>query len=163
MCNQNSNLSYEQALIRATKFCAYQERYQQQVKQKLSDLRVDRKDIDAIICYLIEHNYLNEQRFACAYARGKLRIKHWGILKIKAQLKYLGLSDNCINQALQEIDAMEYLTILNQQLVRRLEHKKMADNWTQQQDARQYLMARGFEPNKVDDIIKTHYANKEKE
>jgi regulatory protein len=149
--------------VRATKFCAYQERYQQQVKQKLSELKVDQKDIDAIICYLIEHNYLNEQRFACAYARGKLRIKHWGMQKIKDQLKYFGLSDNCIKQALQEIDSTEYRTVLKQELVRRLAHKKIADVWTQHQDARQYLIAKGFESNKVDDIINAHYANKEKE
>ncbi len=162
MWNQSSNLSYEQALIRATKYCAYQERYQLQVKQKLVELKVERKDIDPIICYLIEHNYLNEQRFASTYARGKVRIKHWGKQKVKAQLKYFGLSENCIQQALKEIDLMEYLKILALALERRLAQGKGPDDWSQRQDARQYLITRGFESDKIDEVINTHYASEEK-
>ncbi len=162
MFNQSQNLNYEQALIKATKYCAYQERYQQQVRQKLLELRVNKENIEAIICYLLEHNYLNEQRFASAYARGKLRIKHWGKQRIQSQLKFFGISDNCIKQALKELDQNEYLDILKLEFIRRIVHQNLGNNWMQIQDARQYLISRGFEGHSVDDQIKKHKEDEEK-
>lgn len=162
MFNQSQNLSYEQALLRATKYCAYQERYQQQVRQKLIELRASKHDIDAIICYLLEHNYLNEQRFASAYARGKLRIKHWGKQRIQSQLKFFGLSDNCIKHALKELDQDEYLNILKLEFIRRLERQNLSDRWKQMQDARQYLISRGFEAQCIDEVIKKCKDDEEK-
>ena len=66
--------------------------------------------IDSIIVHLIENNYLNEERFACSFARGKHRIKFWGKIRIVNELKFRNISQYNINTALKEISSQEYAT-----------------------------------------------------
>ena len=76
-----------QALAKAYKFCAYQERSQQEVRLKLKSFLITDDEVENIIVNLIENNFINEERFAIAFAGGKFRINKWGKLKIKAALK----------------------------------------------------------------------------
>ena len=89
-------------------FCAYQERCHQEVIQKLRSMTVDSASIDEIVVHLIEHNFLNEARFACSFARGKHRIKYWGTIRIVNELKMRNISQNIITTALKEITSEEY-------------------------------------------------------
>ncbi|MCC7454537.1 MAG: RecX family transcriptional regulator, partial [Crocinitomix sp.] len=68
-------------------FCAYQERSHFEVKNKLESWFIDFRDINLLISELIETNFLNEERFASSYVSGKFRIKKWGKIKIRQQLK----------------------------------------------------------------------------
>ena len=103
------HLTKEQALQKLKHYCAYQERCHSEVKEKLFNLGVWKKEHDEIISTLIEENYLNEERFAIAYAGGKWRVKHWGRVKIKYELKQKQVSEYCIKKALMAIDNDEYL------------------------------------------------------
>ncbi len=98
------SLTKEQALQKLKHYCAYQERAHSEVKEKLYDLGVWKKDHDEIISTLIEENYLNEERFAIAFAGGKWRVKHWGRVKIKYELKQKQVSEYCIKKAMKQID-----------------------------------------------------------
>ena len=80
-------LSKEQALQKLKHYCGYQDRSHSEVKEKLYSLGVWKKDHDEIMAALIEENYLNEERFALAFAGGKFRMKKWGRVKIKYELK----------------------------------------------------------------------------
>ena len=73
-------------------FCAYQERCQKEVREKLKSLHTNSLEAEQIIAELIEENFLNEQRFASAFARGKFRIKKWGRKKIESKLKFKEVS-----------------------------------------------------------------------
>jgi regulatory protein len=148
-------LPKELALLKAAKYCAYQERYQQQVRQKLFDLVVEPNDIESIIVYLIEHNYLNEERYAAAYARGKVRIKHWGLQKIKAQLKSFGITDYCIKAAISAIDKEEYYRILSIEVERKISKSKLNIAWMKERETKMYLMGRGFESDLIDEVLKS--------
>ena len=92
-------LTKEQALQKLKHYCAYQERCHNDVKEKLYKLGVWKKEHDEIIAALIEENYLNEERFAIAYAGGKFRINSWGRVKIKYALKQKQVSEYCIKKA----------------------------------------------------------------
>jgi len=105
-------LTKEQALQKLKHYCAYQERCHRDVKEKLYNLGVWKKEHDEIITSLIEENYLNEERFAIAFAGGKFRVKQWGRVKIKYELKQKQVSDYCIKKALNQIDDEEYLKVL---------------------------------------------------
>jgi regulatory protein len=105
-------LTKEQALQKLKQYCAYQERCHQEVKEKLYALGVWKRDHDEIIATLIEENYLNEERFAIAYAGGKFRIKGWGRIKIKYELKQKQVSEYCIKKALKQIDESDYIAKL---------------------------------------------------
>jgi regulatory protein len=69
-------------------YCAYQERCHTEVEQKLRTMKMDSEEIDEIIAHLIGSNFLNEERFACSFARGKHRIKQWGKIRITNELKF---------------------------------------------------------------------------
>ena len=86
-------LSKEQALQKLKHYCAYQERCHSEAIQKLYDLGVRKADHAEIIATLIEEGYLNEERFAIAFARGRFRLKQWGRVKIKYELKQKQVSD----------------------------------------------------------------------
>lgn len=105
-------LTKEQALQKLKQYCAYQERCHREVKEKLYALGVWKRDHDEIIATLIEENYLNEERFAIAYAGGKFRIKGWGRIKIKYELKQKQVSEYCIKKALKQIDESDYIAKL---------------------------------------------------
>jgi regulatory protein len=107
-------LTKEQALQKLKHYCAYQERCHSEVKEKLYSLGVWKKDHDEIIASLIEENYLNEVRFAIAYAGGKLRVKQWGRVKIRYELKQKQVSDYCIKKALKQIHEEAYMAVLIQ-------------------------------------------------
>lgn len=95
-------------------YCAYQDRCHQEVIQKLYDYKVFGEEQEQIIIYLIENKFLNEERFAQSFARGKHRIKNWGRVRITNELKFRNVSSYNIKTGLKEIDANEYLTQFDQ-------------------------------------------------
>lgn len=139
------SLTKEQALQKLKQYCAYQERCHSNVKEKLFQIGVRRSYHDEIIATLIEENYLNEERFALVFARGKFRMNQWGRVKIKTELKNKKISDYCINRAMKEISEKEYL-----QLLQKLAEKKCATLKNEQYLVRKkkiidYLLQKGFE------------------
>ncbi|MBI5858265.1 MAG: RecX family transcriptional regulator [Sphingobacteriales bacterium] len=149
------HLSKEQALQKLKHYCAYQERCHSEVKEKLYCLGVWKKDHDEIIATLIEQNYLNEERFAIAYAGGKFRIKHWGRVKIKYELKQKQVSDYSIKKALQQIDEEEYMQLLNKLAKEKYAALKSEQYLIRKKKTMDYLMGRGFEPELIMKSIDT--------
>src|SRR3981081_925734 len=94
----------QKALLKAQKYCAYQERSQQEVRDKLYSWGLHKRDVENSIAELITSGFLKEERFALAFAGGKFRMKGWGRIKIKQALKQKSVSDNLIRQALKAID-----------------------------------------------------------
>lgn len=103
----------QEALEKLKRYCAYQERCHQEVRTKLLSLKIYGDWLEEIIVQLVEENYLNEERYARSYARGKHNIKLWGKTKIKTELKRRKISDYCIRKAMEEIDEEEYEKNLN--------------------------------------------------
>ena len=128
------HLTKEQALEKLKHYCAYQERCHSEVKEKLYNLGVWKKDHDEIISTLIEENYLNEERFAIAFAGGKWRVKQWGRVKIKYELKQKGVSEYCMaDEKYTSLKAEQYL----------VRKKKTMD----------FLIRKGFEMDLVRKVI----------
>ena len=98
----------EEALEKLKNWCAYQERSQFDVRKKLFSYKLSEEEGEQLIAQLIEENFLNEERFAMAFAGGKFRIKHWGKQKIKIELKKHKVSDYCINRALAGLGEENY-------------------------------------------------------
>jgi regulatory protein len=142
-------LTGEQALQKLKHYCAYQERCHSEVKEKLYSLGVWKRDHDEIIATLIEENYLNEERFAMAYAGGKFRVKHWGRVKIKYELKQKQISDYCIKKALKQIDEEEYLRVLDKLAKEKYASLKNEQYLIRKKKTTGYLIQRGFEPQLI--------------
>lgn len=140
-------------LSKAQHYCAYQERCHQEVKNKLYELGCNTDTVNEVMVRLIETNFLNEERFAKAFAGGKFRTKKWGRLKIKRELAARKISDYCIKAAMKEIDEKDYWECL----VQLIEKKSPAkSDWKEHQKITTWLMSRGFEL----DLIKEAMVNK---
>ncbi len=139
----------KQELEKARAYCVYQERSQQEVRDKLYDLGLHRTEVEQCISQLISENYLNEQRFAIAFAGGKFRMKEWGRIKIKLALKQKKVSDYCIRKALEEISTRDYKKTLNKILSSKSKEVKEQNPIKKKYKVAQYAISRGFEPELV--------------
>ena len=153
-------LTKEQALQKLRHYCAYQERCHNEVKEKLFNLSVWKKEHDEIIATLIEENFLNEERFAIAFAGGKFRIKKWGRMKIKYALKQKQVSDYSIKKALKQIDEKSYSQLLNKLAKEKYASLKSVQYLVGKKKTMDYLIGRGFEPELVNDTIKSLFDKK---
>jgi regulatory protein len=139
------SVTKEQALQKLKHYCAYQERCHSEVKEKLYTLGVWKKDHDEIIATLIEENYLNEERFAVSYAGGKWRIKQWGRIKIKHELKQKQVSEYCIKKALKQIDEEEYKNVLQKLARQKYDSLKNEQYLVRKKKTIDYLSLKGYE------------------
>lgn len=127
-------------------FCAYQERSHLEVRLKLIELKIFGEDLENVLSVLIEENFLNEERFACAIARGKFRIKKWGRNKIKQALFQHQVSTYCVKKAMKEIDEQEYVETLNKLAEKKWEELKSTRNkFTKMAKLKNYLLQKGYE------------------
>ena len=100
----------EEALVKLQKYCSYQDRCHKEVAQKLKEMQMISQASEQIILKLIEGNFLNEERFAMAYVRGKFRIKKWGKRRLVSELKQRQISKYIINKAINQISEDDYKT-----------------------------------------------------
>lgn len=135
-------------------WCAYQERSQDEVRYKLYEFGLNQEEIDYCIVELIDGNYLNEERFAMAFAGGKFRIKKWGRIKIRIELKHHKVSEYCINKALSQIDDNEYFATLEKILERKSREEKEPNKIKKRYKIIKYAMSRGYEQDLVLDALK---------
>lgn len=105
-------ITKEEALQKIRRYCDYQKRSHSETKRKLYSLGLRKNDVEDLVAQLVEEKYLNEEDFAIAFARGKFRMKQWGKVKIKNELKLKQVSNYCINKALNEIKKEDYLHTL---------------------------------------------------
>lgn len=138
-------LTKEQALQKLKHYCAYQERCHSEVKDKLYTLGVWKKEHDEILASLIEENYLNEERFAIAFAGGRFRVKQWGRVKIKYELKQKQVSEYCIKKALKQIGEEDYLTVLDKLAKEKYASLKSEQHLIRKKKTMDYLLGKGFE------------------
>jgi len=139
-------------------YCAYQERCHKEVAQKLRDMYMIPEAIDIIIVHLLQHNFLNEERYTKAFVSGKLKIKRWGKRRLTLELKRKDISKTNINQALTEIDDKEYIDIFNDLAEKRFYTLKEKDKYKKKKKLADYLLYRGWEYflvyDKVNELIK---------
>jgi len=143
------------ATTKAEAYCAYQERSQYEVRGKLITLGMRHEELENIIIHLIENNYLNESRFAIAYATGKLRMKGWGKNKISQALKFKQVSTPLIKKALQQLDETEYLDKLKEVLEKKQATLKEKVAYQRNYKLVQYALSRGFEQDLIFFVLKT--------
>lgn len=144
------------ALAKAEHFCAYQERSQQEVRDKLYSYGLYSADVEELIAELIASNFLNEERFATAYAQGKFRMKQWGRAKIRQGLKLKGVPDGIIRKSLAKINGDDYLITLKLLLEKRASSMKEPDTFKMRQKLLQYAMSRGYESDLIFDVLKSN-------
>ncbi len=142
-----------EALQKAARYCARQERCHQEVRDKLYQWGVYGEEVEAVIAELITSNFLSEQRFAEAFAIGKFRQKYWGKRKIVQGLKAKRVPDILIKEAVATIDMEEYVAMILKVAQKRALNEKAIDSFMAKQRVIKYLVQRGFEPDLVRSVI----------
>lgn len=145
------------ALLKLQRYCAYQDRCHQEVRKKLIDLGVYGLDLENVITELIADNFLNEERFACSYARGKFRMKGWGKIRIRRELKQRQISDYCIKKAMKEIEEVDYRDKLEALLVKKARTSKEKDQFKLNGALAKFAIGKGYETSLVWLVIKELY------
>lgn len=142
------------ALQKLQAYCAYQERCHSEVTAKLRELGMFGDEADAIMAQLIEDNFLNEERFAIAYARGKFRMKSWGKIRIRQELKMRHIPDYSIQQAMKAIDTEGgYLETL-ERILRQKATEYMDEDYQKTAKLYAFALRRGFESDLISAVLK---------
>jgi len=152
--NSISPITVAEALKKMERYCAYQERCHKEIEDKLKTMRLIPEAREKIILHLLEHNFLNEERFAKAFARGKFRIKHWGRQRIVRELKYRGISPYNIKTALEEISENEYLQSFHAIAEKKYTSLRNLEPHKKRKKLTDYLVYRGWENQLVFDKVK---------
>ena len=138
-------LSKEDGLAKAQRYCAYQDRCHQEVRSKLIEWGVYGDKLEEIMVELIQDRFLDEERFARSYARGKFRLKKWGRVRIEQELKKRQISDYCRRKAMEEIEEEVYLETLQEILHKRWQSLSDDNLYQRKQKTIQYVVRRGYE------------------
>jgi regulatory protein len=154
---QKKNYTKEQALKKAADFCAYQERSQQEVRDKLYTWGLHKDGVENLVALLISEGYINEERFAKAFAGGKFRIKKWGRVKIKNELKLRKISEYCIRKAIQEISERDYIKSLKEIIDKKSKDINEKNNFKKAAKVASYCISRGYENEQVWELLKDKF------
>ena len=142
-------ISVDEATRKLEGYCAYQDRCHKEVISKLREMNMIPQAIDLIVGHLIKENFLNEERFARSFARGKFKIKKWGKNRIVNELKHRDISKYNITMALKEIESKEYLNTFNVLAKKRLSEIREKDLQKRRKKLADYLLYRGWESGMV--------------
>jgi len=141
---QKKTITFVVAQEKIQKYCAYQERCQSEVRQKLREWQIEKEKAEQLVKQLVSENYINDERFAKAFARGKFKINSWGIARITYELRRRNISENHIAQALKEIDAQTYKDTLTKITNQWLAKHKTETEFVQKQKLFRYLLSKGY-------------------
>lgn len=148
-----------QALSKAEAWCAYQDRCQQEMRDKLYDWGIRGDDAENVIAELIARRFIDEERFAVAFAGGKFRIKKWGRVKIRQELKRKKISDYCIRKGIASIDEDEYQETLKKLAAGKVKTIREKHPLKKKYKLMSFLVSRGFETELVRGIVDSEGAD----
>ena len=148
----------QEATLKMQQYCSYQERCHKEVVQKLKEMHMIPEAIDVIIVHLLQHNFLNEERFAKTFVSGKFKFKHWGKRRLTFELKKKDVSKVNINQALAEISDDEYIGVFNDLAEKKASIIKETNVLKKKKKFVDYFLYRGWESylvyDKANELIK---------
>ena len=149
--NYRKTFTKDQAYQKLKHYCGYQERCHLEVKEKAYSFGLRKNEVEELTSKLIEEDYLNEERFAVAFARGKFKMKQWGKVKIAYELKQKRVSGYCLNKALKEIDDDAYLKAVERMAADKWRSVKGVgvNKFVKLAKTRDYLLQKGFESSLI--------------
>ncbi len=145
MSNQSEYL--KKVILKLERYCAYQDRCEFEVRQKLKNFHVTPEQADHIVDRLIDTSFLDDRRFAESFVNGKLKVKRWGRIKIKSKLIEKRIPSGLINEALSGIDLELYNDIIHELILKKENQLRTKDlsSFEKKQKISQYLLSKGFE------------------
>jgi len=150
---EKKSYTFEEIKQKMVNYCVYQDRCHSEIEQKMRDFLLIPEAKDDIFLYLIQENYLNEERFTRSYIRGKFYIKHWGRTKIKMNLKQKGINEKLISKSMDEIDDSDYEKTINKIYEDYFSKQKGLKEYQKKSKTIKHLMSKGFEYDVILEVI----------
>jgi regulatory protein len=141
------------AFKRLSNWCALQERSQFETVRKLATMGIHGAEAEALVAKLISENFLSEERFAEAFARGKFRMKGWGKKKIRAALQTHRISKRNIEEALKKLDEDLYSKAIELAIEKKLMTLGLTDRRTKYFKTLSFVTGKGFETELVSEVL----------
>lgn len=145
--------SVKEATLKLMQYCAYRDRSQKEVEDKLIEMKMIPEAREQIIIKLMQENFLNEERFARSFVRGKFRIKKWGRIRIRQELKFRGISEPIIRLGMTEIDEKLYIATLYELAEKKLVLIRETNSLKRRQKLTNHLLQKGFESGLVFEAV----------
>lgn len=147
-------LSPDQVLDKMAKYCAYQERCVKDVRDKLKTYDIPQEDRDKILVFLLDNRFVNDERFAKSFVRGKVNQSGWGMNKIRFHLMQKGITKEIIDEALGQTDEVVYRQRLIDILKTKSKTVKAETDYEKKRKLAAYAMQKGFEGSLVWEVVK---------
>jgi len=147
-------LTPDLVLDKMAKYCAYQERCVKEVTDKLKTFEISAKDQEDILNYLIDNRFVDNERFAKAFVRGKINQSGWGLNKIRYHLMQKGIDKELIDATLEDFDQEVYRQRLIEVLQTKSKTVKAPNEFEKNRKLAAYAIQKGFEPSLVWEVIK---------
>ena len=149
----NKVYTVKEATERIQSYCAIQDRCQWDVERKMKEWGISDEIIENILTDLILDKFVNEERFSESFCRGKFRIKRWGKVKIKNELKIKKISNNCIDKGLLQIEKKEYMKVLKDLYLKKRDSLKDTNQFIRKGKIAKHLQQKGFESKLIWELI----------
>ena len=147
-------LTPDQVLDKIAKYCAYQERCVKDVRDKMKTYDISQEDREKILDYLLDNRFVNDERFAKSFVRGKINQSGWGMNKIRFHLVQKGIAKDIINEALQQTDEAVYRQRLIDILKTKSKTVKADSDFEKKRKLAAYAIQKGFETGLVWEVLK---------
>jgi len=149
----NKVYTVKEATERIQSYCAMQDRCQWEVERKMKEWGISDEIIENILTDLILDKFVDEERFSESFCRGKFRIKRWGKVKIKNELKIKKISNNCIDKGLLQIEKKEYIKVLKDLYLKKRDSLKDTNQFIRKGKIAKHLQQKGFESKLIWELI----------
>ncbi|HEY5510254.1 MAG TPA: regulatory protein RecX [Prolixibacteraceae bacterium] len=138
-------LTYKEALSKATEICSHSEKCSYDIVLKCREWQLSREETTKVIEYLLKEKFLDLQRYATSFVSDKFRFNKWGKIKLAYALRQKQVEENYIREALSQLPAEAYQKVLRDLLSAKARTLKEQDTWSRRNKLLAFAQSHGFE------------------
>ena len=137
-------ITEQEAYLQLAALCAQAEHCRQEMRDKMKRLELDETAQNRVIARLIKERYIDDERYARAFVKDKIRYNKWGRRKVQQGLWMKRIDDDIQQRVLDEVDDEEYLNVLKPLLVQKRKSTKAENEYELNQKLVRFALGRGF-------------------
>jgi regulatory protein len=151
MESSRQQLSYKEAVAKASEICSHAEKCSYDVELKCREWQLSREETTKLISYLVQEKFIDQQRYATSFVHDKFRFNKWGKIKLSYTLRQKQIEDKYIREAIASLPDDEYRNVLNDLLTTKAKTVKEKDPYTRRNKLLAFAQSKGFG---VDEALK---------
>ena len=137
-------MTEQEAYLQLAALCAQTEHCRQEMLDKMKRWGLDEGVQDRIISRLVKERFVDDERYARAFVKDKVRYNKWGRRKIQQALWMKRIDEHIQQQVLDEIEEREYLEVLRPLLKQKRKSIKAQNDYELNQKLIRFALGRGF-------------------